>query len=75
MGLTSRETKEQLSPSKDVFFYDGTQQVHCGGRKELSEWGEASSITENSSWGSESSFDETEPWVARTYAWEDLGIV
>lgn len=56
-----------------MFFYDGTQQVHCDGRKELSDWGEASSITENSSWDSESSFDATEPWIARTYVWEDLG--
>ncbi|KAE9040334.1 hypothetical protein PR003_g5018 [Phytophthora rubi] len=73
MAPTSRENKHQLSPSKDVFFYDGTQQVHCDGRKELSDWGEASTITENSSWDSESCFDATEPWIARTYAWEDLG--
>ncbi|KAJ8525466.1 hypothetical protein ON010_g15648 [Phytophthora cinnamomi] len=72
MALTSRENKQHLSSSKDVFFYDGTQHVRIGGRKD-SDWVEAISMTENSSWDSESSYDATEPWIAQAYAWEDLG--
>ncbi|GMF15769.1 unnamed protein product [Phytophthora fragariaefolia] len=73
MVLNSQDKNLGLPPSKEVFFYDGTQQVRCGGRNELLDWGEASSITENSSLDSESSFDATESWIARTYAWEDMG--
>ncbi|KAL3657290.1 hypothetical protein V7S43_017798 [Phytophthora oleae] len=67
-----KQTKS-LSPRKEVFFYDGTQEVNCGGQTQPANWGEASSITENSSWRSDISFNGTEPWIARTYAWEDLG--
>ncbi|KAH7481736.1 hypothetical protein KRP22_015044 [Phytophthora ramorum] len=77
-AMAFKETKPQvrgsgLSPSKDVFFYDATREVHCGGSRQSRDWGEASSITENSSWGSASSLDATEPWIAQTYAWEELG--
>ncbi|KAG2762710.1 hypothetical protein PC129_g4149 [Phytophthora cactorum] len=64
---------KRLSPRKEVFFYDGTQEVHCKGQTLQADWGDASSITENSSWGSECSLDSIEPWIAGTYAWEDLG--
>ncbi|ETN01712.1 hypothetical protein PPTG_17133 [Phytophthora nicotianae INRA-310] len=62
-----------LSPRKDVFFYDGTQEVHFKGQTLQADWGDASSITEKSSWGSECSLDSIERWLAHTYAWEDLG--
>jgi len=67
------EHAQRLSPTKEVFFYDGTQAVHCGKQTQQLDWGAASSTTENSSWDSESSLDSTESWIARTHAWEDLG--
>ncbi|GMF29701.1 unnamed protein product [Phytophthora lilii] len=71
--LKLREQSKHSSLGKDVFFYDGTRQVHCGERKQQTDWGEVSGITENSSWGFESSFDASEPWTARTHAWENMG--
>ena len=53
-----------------VFFFDSTQEVHCGGLVQPTDWGSA---TETSSSYSDSSLGTAEPWIARTYAWEDLG--
>ncbi|OWZ07798.1 hypothetical protein PHMEG_00019771, partial [Phytophthora megakarya] len=64
-----------LSLRKEVFFYDGTQEVNFEEQiyEQEANWGEMSSITENSSWGSKSSVDDSELWITQTYAWENLG--
>eukprot|EP00644_Phytophthora_capsici_P002066 jgi/Phyca11/576138/estExt2_Genewise1.C_PHYCAscaffold_840081 len=73
-ALKMEKQPKSLPPWKEeVFFYNGTQEVNCGGQTQPAKWGEVSSITENSSWRSDMSLDGTEPWIARTYAWEDLG--
>ncbi|CAI5716559.1 unnamed protein product [Hyaloperonospora brassicae] len=68
--MKSEGRKDSLPPKNGVFFYDSTQEIHCGKTEKQADWGSA---TETSSWDSDSSLDTTEPWVARTYAWEDLG--
>ncbi|KAG1692876.1 hypothetical protein DVH05_024164 [Phytophthora capsici] len=73
-ALKMEKQPKSLPPWKEeVFFYNGTQEVNCGGQTQPAKWGEVSSITENSSWRSDMSLDGTEPWIARSYAWEDLG--